>query len=332
MLTTVLSAVLNFVFYSRSLEDEFHEEKLRVAAERYHVGARTLTARIRPATRAHYATLVANLKSARTDRCLEAIALASPCFAGIETVAQVLAGEHDAFRIRLYPKDLLFEVDIDHRFVGGSMFYRFVESLVGSSPRTLPRSRVLQGLWATLATLPQTSAIWRLPVREVPSGPNCHLTKQYTVQSEAGVARRFAAYYAMLCDAFVALGRSTLHVAFSVVFDGQPKVVNNVGGIVVTVERTDSAHAFARKFEAKTAHALATNALSVTGIGKIFGSPQGMRQRVDVVCTAMVVDTDALDAQLAVHPTALVYEQVCLARTRWSMVGIQKSRPQQTPA
>ena len=62
-----------------------------------------------------------------------------------KTVAEVLSGMHAAFVIREDADSRTLEIDIDHRYVGGSMFYRFVESLVGSAPRELPRSTIVRG-------------------------------------------------------------------------------------------------------------------------------------------------------------------------------------------
>jgi hypothetical protein len=95
-------------------------------------------------------------------------------------------------------------------------------------------------------------------------------------------------------------------VAFSVVFDGQPRVVNNVGVIVLEMYAHTTEAQFARLFEGAGAQAMGSNALCVTGIGRLLGNGQSFRQRLDVVCTALCVDDDALGAEVTARPTALI--------------------------
>jgi len=297
-----LLELLQSLLLRNGLEDQFHASKAGA-------GTRTLTARFRPSSPQELERLLVNLSSPRTDGTLEAIAIASPRFKGIETVADVLCGKHAALVVRTNYKRCIVEIDIDHRFVGGSMFYRFVEALVDSDPRLLPPSQVLQGLLCAITTLPTLVSTARLPMRPIPSGPHFHAVKRYELPREAGCSRRTAAYFHLLQDALAALGGDQIHVAFSVVFSGQPKVVNNVGLVVVRFDHLSTPATLASAIDSAKAYALATNALTVTGVGRFFGNGMSVRQRLDVICSSMVVESGSLDAELTVHPTTQVYER-----------------------
>ena len=134
--------------------------------------------------------------------------------------------------------------------------------------------------------------------------------KTYSVRGDATCNRRFAAYHALLSDACQALGKPTIHAAFSVVFDGRPTLVNNVGMLVVPFEETTTGAELVSRFTAAQPLALASNAMSVTGATKLT-CQDGVtfRQRLDVVCTSMVVDEDALESKIGVQPMTQVFEQ-----------------------
>ena len=301
----VLRAALGLQVKSQTIEDEFHQAKLE-DAKRYGAGERTLTSRFVMPSLKDYEQYFRNLNSGRTDQVVEWIAVASPRFKGIETVADVLAEKHDAMRVRGDPERLLVEIDADHRYLGGSMFLRYIEAMLGTPPRKLPPSSPLYGLFCAVRTLPHTLRFMRKPKHGVPNGPNQHLLKRYTVRAAEGSNRRFAAYFAMLKDAMLALGKggadAPLCVGFSVVFDGQPRVVNNVGVIVLEMYAQTTEAQFARLFEGAGAQAMGSNALCVTGIGRLLGNGQSFRQRLDVVCTALCVDDDALGAEVTAPP------------------------------
>ena len=156
----VLRAALGLQVKSQTIEDEFHQAKLE-DAKRYGAGERTPTSRFVMPSLKDYEQYFRNLDSRRTDQVVEWIAVASPRFKGIETVADVLAGKHDAMRVRGDPDRLLVELDADHRYLGGSMFLRCIESMLGTPPRKLPPSSPLYGLLCAVRTLPHTLRFMR---------------------------------------------------------------------------------------------------------------------------------------------------------------------------
>ena len=147
------------------------------------------------------------------------------------------------------------------------MFLRFVEALVDSSPLALPPSKILLGTWCALLGLPQNLRFFKLPMAPIPAGPNCHLIQRYTITSTDGCSRRFVAYHSLLSSALQALRKPKIVCAFSVVFEGHPTVVNNVGVIVLEFDASVTVRELTKRFEANMRQALSSNALAVTGLG-----------------------------------------------------------------
>ena len=263
-----------------SLEDDFHGQKASSTLQATFRGTPEAMRRLRH-----------NLLSSRTERVLARIARCSPRFEGL-CAKDVMDGNHAA--IRVDANDTVVRVFLDHAYVGGSMFYRFVEALLGQRERPLPSNAHATGLAMAVYNARTLFRIHRRDAR-CAEGPLLHALKQYTLAQSAH-PRRFLAYHAFLQDALRAFGRDELTVAFSVVFEGDD-VINNVGAIILTARVGMTVQGLADEFRAHTSLASATNTLSNLGRATkwlLRNTATSFRRKVDLVCTSMVVELPRL--------------------------------------
>lgn len=279
-----------------SLEDSFHNAK----------SSTMLEATFRCVDKESMQQVLKNMLGVRTETVLRRVALSSPSFEGLRA-QDVLDGRHGAFRIHVDAGHNAVHVHIDHKYVGGPMFYRFVEALLRAKERPLPTNTLSKGL---IFTAIHTLTLFRFHMR-VPQhtrGPMMHARKEYTLP-RGTLPRRFVAYHAFLQDAFRAFGRDDLVVAFSVVFESE-RIINNVGVVVVTVRSGMGVQELMDEFRTKATLASATNTLSNIGRFTRHILPMdaiSFRRRVDIVCTSMVVE-GSLPCHLSIRAAGPVYE------------------------
>lgn len=200
---------------------------------------------------------------------------------------------------------------IDHRYVGGVLFLRMLEAVLDVPSRMLPHASTFMGIWCTVRhwwTLVRTLA----RPNTVASSPKTSLSKAYNLPRLAKTSRRFQVYHAFLTDAFTALQRDTLVVGFTIPFEGGLSV-NNVGVVILHVHATMDAADLEAHFHKRAGTAMATNALGRLG-GYIpwmrHGGGRFLRERMDVMCTALVVDASDVKVDVFVRAGARVYEGV----------------------
>lgn len=288
-----------------TLEDAFHNAKASAVLQG------TLT--FDPAL---YSEFYEHMRSPTMEAVLAAVADCSPQFRGMG-VSSVLDGHHGAISLspQTNPELGQIVVNIDHRFVGGSMFYRLIEASIGvaqAQARPLPPSALLKGVLMLLYNARALCALARRPAAPPGTGALRHMKRRYAIPRRGGVSRRFQAYHAFLVDALASMNREELLVAFSVAFE-RAGTINNVGLVFVTATRQMTAAELALQFRANSSQAVATNALLLLGStvrALLPGSANAAaaRQKIDLVCTTFAVDETALPCGVSIRPAGPVIE------------------------
>ena len=289
----------------RTMEDAFHDEKPHTV----------LTIFLTVDTHRQGKQLRRHARSRAAAWVVHEMGRIHPALAGYE-VADVHTGQHPAMRIA-FTSPTTAIVHIDHRLVGGTLYYRWMEVLShGDTHRAeLPAYHAPLGLAMAMRALPQLiDVLTRKPHDPEPLIHTMYWKKRYSV---CGVDhRRFRAYHAVLADVFDALDRDVLRIMFTVVFRSNvDHVVNNVGVVVLDVHRTHSVEALERLARSRRHHAVASR--FINGIGRRMALPDAMhiRERIDVVITSFYVDaTAAVPFRAHVHAAGPVYGRayVCM--------------------
>ena len=279
-----------------SLEDMFHKCK----------SGAMLRARL-TVSKEKFSDLRTNLESERTKRIIRRIEELN----GFKvSFSDVWDRTSNTFRLKSEPSSGVLYVDVNHSHVGGGVFFRFVESLLGVAPRTLPANDLLLGVFYTIKFI----RLWYFlcftlqPVKR--TGPMVHMQKAFTMNTDERSSRRFCAYHCMLTDALKSMGTRSINVGFTVAFEGWD-VINNIGIVPLRFEEGMSVDELQRHFEARAPFALSSNTVSLL-LGKVLhmlGADGGsMRERLDLICTSMVVDAPGYDVDLTVCPAFHVFE------------------------
>lgn len=312
MLLRLLRYILGFG-NDRSAEDEFHELVNEPGSK-----GRTLRARYVFADSDGLNQCVEYMKNLETNDpklCDKFRASGSADFA-YQTV--VVDRTCKALTCEIDESTHTARFNMNHRMIGGAMFYRLIEGCLGARSKNLPKQRWTVAVLSVFKMLP---CIWRMSKLEpnpIPSGPSVALEAKKCIKQKDGVPRRYAAYSTILEDACVALSKESIIAAFTVAFDdaGESWPLNNVGIVIIEYKKGSTQEALRDQFVERVHHAFGSNLLLNSGLTRMFGAAAtgvGFRRKVDICCSTMVFGDDSIPCEIYVHPTVQVYEQAYVA-------------------
>lgn len=289
------------------MEDDFHRKK---------GNNKTLRAIYSADTAEAFKHLTDNLFSDRVERLLRSII---PADTTPWTMMDTVENKHPAICTEIDESNHRIIFHMNHSLMGGDIFLRYLESLSGQEPCTLPLSNPARGIAAIPLHMHRLLAMaMRMPDTCSPrTKENQHYEKTAIVpytDVPQGVYKRFYAYYLMLEDMCVLFNKDRIVAGFTVVFESKKRVTpNNVGMVVIRHDRGTRPIDVQKQFKKRRGQALISNSLMLSGIGRLFVNDAGkFRQKLNLICSSIMVKSDVAH-QVRVVPAREPFEGAYVA-------------------
>lgn len=204
----------------------------------------------------------------------------------------------------------IFNLHINHCFVGGGILVRLIESIIESNERPLPQTDIYKGIIYGLYGIKNIFNFLNYVKNPINKGPNQYYNKSYSILKIKNISRLDVAYYTVFNDALVALDKDIIRIGLPIPFDNNYSV-NNVGIIILEYSKNITMHELSKLIKSKMNLVYTSNVYNL--YGKIISNITGLdnytgRQKLDLICSSFISDSKSIPGQFCLQPKEQIYE------------------------
>lgn len=204
----------------------------------------------------------------------------------------------------------VFNLHINHCFVGGSILVRLIESIIQSNKRELPSTNIYKGLFYGIYNIKDVYKFLRAKPNPINIDNTYYYTKYQTLFKIKNISRLDLAYFTVFNDALIALNKDTIRVGLPIPFDNS-HCINNVGILILEYNKNINLYDLSKLIKEKIGLVYTSNVYNLYGktISNItrLDNYSG-RQKLDLICSSYVSDNKAMPGEFYLQPKGQIYE------------------------
>lgn len=289
-----------------SLEDDFHNK--------LHLNSKSLLIRFN-VNKMYIQNIKDNICSQKLQHVLSMIN--SDKFINY-TANDIIENNHPLFFFE--EKENSIYLYVNHCYIGGYILTSLVETIIEAKSRFIPKTNLLMGIIYGIYDIKNIIRFINKPLnndnKTIQNEDKLfYYSKKFNVNKSRQCSRLGLAYYNILQDSLIALNKDTITVCITVPFQNA-NTCNNVGVIYFDYSKNCSPEETEFILKNNSCLAYTTNTFGIYGkkLSKIIGvNGHTAREKIDVVCSALITDNDCIPGNYSLLPQKDIIESVYIS-------------------